>query len=57
MLWVLCDMNQKILIGALSSCQLGSLFMALDYIEENPWFSSICQNYFEVSVETYYSEF
>ena len=28
-----------------------------NYIEENPWFSSICQNYFEVSVETYYSEF
>lgn len=31
--YLLCDMNQKILIGALSSCQLGSLFMALDYID------------------------
>ena len=28
-----------------------------EYIENNPLFSTTCQNYFEVSVETYYSEF
>lgn len=30
--YLLCDMNQKIVIGPLSRCQLGSLFMALDSI-------------------------
>ena len=31
--YLLCDMNEKIVIGRLSNCQLGSLFMALDYID------------------------
>lgn len=30
--YILCDMNQKIVFGPLSMCQMGSIFCALDSI-------------------------
>lgn len=31
--YILCDMNQKIVLGALSKCQLGGIYMALRNIK------------------------